>query len=73
MSERKNSKSSIRLPLLISLAIAAGVLIGATVSNNSHKGVAIYNNIQKFKEILTYVQRDYVDEVNTDELAGICH
>ena len=69
MSERKNSKSSIRLPLLISIAIAGGVLIGATVSNNSPKGVAIYNNIQKFKEILTYVQRDYVDEVNTDELA----
>lgn len=69
MSERKNSKSSIRLPLLISIAIAGGILIGATVSNNSPKGVAIYNNIQKFKEILTYVQRDYVDEVNTDELA----
>lgn len=69
MSERKNSKSSIRLPLLISIAIAGGVLIGATVSNNSPKGVAIYNNIQKFKEILTYVQRDYVDEVNTDDLA----
>lgn len=69
MSERKNSRSSIRLPLLISIAIAGGILIGATVSNNSPKGVAIYNNIQKFKEILTYVQRDYVDEVNTDELA----
>ncbi|MDN5214552.1 S41 family peptidase [Fulvivirgaceae bacterium BMA12] len=69
MSAQKNSRSSIRLPLLISIAIAGGILIGATVSNNSPKGVAIYNNIQKFKEILTYVQRDYVDEVNTDELA----
>lgn len=69
MRENNNSKSSIRLPLLLAVAIAGGILIGAMVGKNSPKGVAIYNNIQKFKEILTYVQRDYVDEVNTDDLA----
>ncbi len=69
MRENNNSKSSIRLPLLLAVAIAGGILIGAMVGKNSPKGVAIYNNIQKFKEILTYVQRDYVDEVDTDDLA----
>lgn len=69
MREIKNSRRSIRLPLLLAVAISGGILIGAMVGKNSPKGTAIYNNIQKFKEILTYVQRDYVDEVNTDELA----
>ncbi|WP_346751878.1 S41 family peptidase [Splendidivirga corallicola] len=68
MRETSNSKFSIRLPILMSIGIAAGILVGATMGNNP-SGEAIYSNIQKFREILTYVQRDYVDEVNTDELA----
>lgn len=68
MSKIKNSDSQIRLPFLLALAVAAGILIGATMVDSSSPTNNLVNSYLKFKEILTYIQRDYVDEVNTDEL-----
>ncbi len=66
----KNSKLAIRLPLLISLAVATGILIGATVFNQHN---STFNDIQgssdKFKTILSYIEHDYVDSVDIEGLA----
>ncbi|SDC60803.1 carboxyl-terminal processing protease [Algoriphagus faecimaris] len=68
MSETKNSKSQIRLPIILALAISAGIWIGATFaepkSNQNDLRAALY----KLQEIMTYINRDYVDSVNTNEL-----
>ena len=68
MNKKKNSGFQIRLPLLLAIAVAAGILIGATMADGSSPRNNLISGYLKFKEILTYVQRDYVDEVDTNEL-----
>ena len=66
MTQHKNSKQAIRLPIYISVAIVTGILIGAQMA--SPQGVYSANTLSKFKQILSYIENDYVDEVNTEEL-----
>jgi len=68
VSRTKNSNFQIRLPILLTIAVAAGILIGATMADGDGAKNDIVSGYLKFKEILTYVQRDYVDKVDTDEL-----
>lgn len=65
---KKKSLYLIRLPLIIALALSAGILIGATMFGGSKNLEAIITGHEKFKEILSYIDRDYVDSVNTEEL-----
>jgi len=64
----KNSKSQIRLPLFLAIAIAAGILIGANMADKSSSASDLVNSIYKFREILNYIEKNYVDEVQTDDL-----
>jgi carboxyl-terminal processing protease len=68
VSDTKNTKAQIRLPIILALAISAGIWIGATFaepkSNQNDLRAALY----KLQEIMTYINRDYVDSVNTNEL-----
>lgn len=64
----KNSKFSIRLPLFISVAMALGILIGATMVDDKGKDSDFYKNINKLRQVMTYIQNDYVDEVDTEEI-----
>lgn len=66
--EIKNSKYYIRLPLLLSIAIAAGILIGANMTSPIGSKNDVVSSIFKFREILNYINRNYVDEVQTDDL-----
>ncbi|MBL6444943.1 S41 family peptidase [Fulvivirga sp. 29W222] len=68
MDQYKNSKYQIRLPIILCVGIAAGVLIGATFSDSPPVQNDINSSMQKFKEVLTMIDRNYVDEVDTDEL-----
>ncbi|MEP1094346.1 MAG: S41 family peptidase [Cyclobacteriaceae bacterium] len=69
MSTHKNSKQAVRLPLYIAIAICVGILLGANmVGSTSAPTQGLVKNLQKFKQILTYVENDYVDQVDTDEL-----
>ncbi len=68
MSKNKNSDFQIRLPIFITLAVAAGILIGATMAGGDNSSNNLISSYLKFKDILTYIQRDYVDQVDTDEL-----
>lgn len=66
--ETKNTKSQIRLPFLLSIAIAAGILIGANMATTSDGKSDLISSLYKFREILNYIDRNYVDEVETEEL-----
>jgi carboxyl-terminal processing protease len=66
--ETKNTKSQIRLPFLLSIAIAAGILIGANMATESDGNSDLLSSLNKFREILNYVDNNYVDEVETEAL-----
>lgn len=68
MSEIKNSKQQIRLPIILALAISAGIWIGATFAEPKSDRNDLRAAIYKLQEIITYINRDYVDSVNTNEL-----
>jgi len=68
LNQPKNSKFYIRLPFLMAAAIAAGILIGATMVDNKTSIKNVFTSVLKFREILTHVERDYVDQVDTDKL-----
>lgn len=65
MSEIKNSKYQISLPLILCIGLAAGLLIGANL--HSKKTTASDNTeIEKLREVLMLVQHEYVDKGKTD-------
>ena len=68
VSETKNTKSQIRLPIILALAISAGIWIGATFAEPKGNQNDLRAALYKLQEIMTYVNRDYVDSVNTNEL-----
>lgn len=63
-----NHPTLVKIPIFIALSLVAGILLGATFFG----GQAPKNNIQsgasKFKEILSLIEGNYVDSVNTDTL-----
>jgi carboxyl-terminal processing protease len=67
MSKIKNNSFYIKLPIFLSLALICGIFIGAVMSNNSNKN-NISGNYLKYMEILNYIDHDYVDTVNIDDL-----
>lgn len=68
MSSTKNTSSQIRLPLLIALSIAGGIWIGATFAEPKGSQNDLRAALYKLQEIMTYINRDYVDSVDTNEL-----
>jgi carboxyl-terminal processing protease len=63
------TKKKVYLPLIIGIAIAAGIFIGSTF-NYKNKSVLFSGNSNeaKIKRLINYIQYDYVDKVNTDSL-----
>jgi len=68
VSEKKNTKAQVRLPIILALAISAGIWIGATFAEPKGGQNDLKAALYKLQEIMTYVNRDYVDSVNTNEL-----
>jgi carboxyl-terminal processing protease len=67
MSENNNSKYQIRLPIVLCLGLAAGVFVGASLSNKKGSG-DVGKDVQKFRDVLTQIQNEYVDTVTTGSL-----
>lgn len=68
MSEQKNTKYQISLPLILCIGLAAGLLIGANFSSRSPRQTGQTDNseIEKLREVLSLVQNEYVDKGKTD-------
>ncbi len=67
MSTIRNSSFYVRLPILLALALAGGIFLGANVGGNSSNG-NVAKSYQKYREILSLIDRDYVDTVNVEKL-----
>lgn len=66
MSDFGNDKRKIALPLVLTLGIAAGMLIGVNLkSSGSWSGG---NSTQKLREVFSLIERNYVDETVPDDL-----
>jgi carboxyl-terminal processing protease len=63
-----NSKSVVRLPIIIGITLAAGVLLGSTFFSGGRKLSDVAKGYAKYREVLMLVENNYVDSVNTDEL-----
>jgi carboxyl-terminal processing protease len=51
----RNSKSAIRLPIIISITLAAGVLLGSTFFSGGKKLTDVAKGYAKFREVLLLV------------------
>lgn len=67
MSEQKNTKYQIGLPLILCLGLAGGIFIGASL-NTKKTSDDVSKDVQKLREVLTYIENKYVDSVKTDKL-----
>ncbi|MEM6643493.1 MAG: S41 family peptidase [Bacteroidota bacterium] len=69
MNSNKNTSQAIRLPLYIAIAICVGVFIGANMAGPSKVNSSSFvQNLSKFRQVLTYIENDYVDDVDSDKL-----
>ncbi len=64
----KNDRWTVRLPILLSITLAAGILLGATFFGGSKGMTDVARGYTKFKEVLQLIDNNYVDTVNTDDL-----
>ena len=64
-------RARIRLPLVVGVAAAVGVLLGSSFAGpgSFSDPRATNRGYYKFRDVLSYIDRDYVDSVNTEELA----
>lgn len=67
MTEYKNTKYQIRLPIVLCLGLAAGVFVGASLTSRKGSG-EVGKDVQKFRDVLTHIQNEYVDTVNSGVL-----
>lgn len=69
MSEYKNNNYHIKLPLFIALSAAIGIFIGANMAaGDGNTSSDFSSGIHKFREVMTYIQNDYVDNVDANKL-----
>ena len=66
-----NNKRRAFIPLILSLTLAAGILIGAVMFGKGDGRADIFKGALKIREILGYVENNYVDTVNADELVDV--
>jgi len=64
----KNSKFQIRLPIILTVGLAAGIMIGATFAGSDQATSNFMKSVMKFREVMSLIDRSYVDDVNTDEM-----
>ncbi len=65
--ETKNSPSHIRLPILLSIVLVVGVFIGSEFAEPK-TDTKYLSSMTKFRELLEYIEKDYVDSVDTESL-----
>jgi len=64
----KNFKYSVYIPVLLAIALVAGILIGNKLSKNSSSGFQATSKANKLDAIVDLIQNAYVDSISTDSL-----
>ena len=64
----KNTKFSIYIPVLLAIALAAGILIGNRLTKNSGNSMPSRSTSGKMEAIIELIQNAYVDSISTDTL-----
>ncbi|AQG77995.1 peptidase S41 [Spirosoma montaniterrae] len=64
----QNDRATVRLPMLLGIALAGGMLVGATFFGGTKSLNTIGKGYTKYREILQLIENNYVDTVNTEEL-----
>jgi carboxyl-terminal processing protease len=67
MSEQKNTRYQISLPIILCLGLAGGIFIGASL-NTKKTSSEVGKDVQKLRDVLTYIDQKYVDDIKTDKL-----
>jgi carboxyl-terminal processing protease len=67
MSEQKNTRQQIIIPLVLCLGLAGGFYIGTTM-NTRKASSEVGKDVQKLREVLTFIDKEYVDDVRTEKL-----
>lgn len=68
MEKIKNSKFQIKLPIILAIGLAAGILIGATFASPDNTTANFMKGVMKFREVMSLIDKSYVDKVNTDDM-----
>lgn len=63
-----NTKFNISAPILVAIGLAAGVLLGATMINQGATDHEIVSSVVKFREVISNIEKSYVDDVESEEL-----
>jgi carboxyl-terminal processing protease len=63
----KNTMQAVRLPLFLGLTLVMGIFIGFKLNSNKTQNNPAGNYL-RYMEVLNYINNDYVDTVNVDEL-----
>jgi carboxyl-terminal processing protease len=64
----RNSKFQIKLPIILTVGMAAGILIGATFAGPDNASSNFLKSVIKFREVMSLIDRSYVDKINSDEM-----
>lgn len=64
----KSKTIAIITPILFSLTLIIGILIGNSYSKLSDKSLTLYPNTDKLNAVLSYIEEEYVDSVSREEL-----
>ncbi len=67
MTQKTNPRKYYKFPIFLALAVICGIFIGAVMNSDGSKN-NITQSFKRYYEILNYVDNDYVDTVNIDEL-----
>jgi carboxyl-terminal processing protease len=64
----KNNRFSVYIPVLLAIALVAGILIGNRLTRNSGNTRPLLSKSSKLDAIIHLIQNSYVDSISTDTL-----
>ncbi len=71
MVEINNTPKQIRLPIYLAICVVAGILLGRYLGAPQPVLPAGSGPVAKFREVLTSIEQNYVDSVNSQQLTDI--
>lgn len=69
MSDQKNSPITSIMPMVLGLTLSLGVAIGYIIGDKSFSSNVVSKSSQKYGEILSHIDQNYVDSINIKSLS----